>query len=65
MRKSVFSFGIVAENFEVFDNDTFDCQIMWKLDEGAGMEFCWFFRSATFVVRFLDRLLGHDVCLWW
>ena len=25
------------------------------------MEFCWFLRSVTFVVRFLGRLLGHDV----
>ena len=56
---------MVAENFEVSDNDTFDCQIMWKLGEGTGMKFCWFFRSVTFVVRFLDRFLGHDVCLSW
>ena len=28
------------------------------------MEFCWFLRSVTFVVRFLGQLLGRDVCLW-
>ena len=24
-RENVFSFGIIAENFEVFENDIFDC----------------------------------------
>ena len=28
------------------------------------MEFCWFLRSVTFVVRSLGRFLGLDVCLW-
>ena len=28
------------------------------------MEFSWFFRSVTIVVRFLGRFLGRDVCLW-
>ena len=28
------------------------------------MEFCCFLRSVTFVVRFLGRFLGRDVCLW-
>ena len=25
----MFSFGIIAENFEVFENDIFDCQVLW------------------------------------
>ena len=25
-RENVFSFGIIAENFEVFENDIFDCK---------------------------------------
>ena len=27
--KYVFSFGIIAENFEVFENDIFDCKVLW------------------------------------
>ena len=26
------------------------------------MGFCWFLRSVTFVVRFLDQFLGHARC---
>ena len=29
-----FSFGIVAENVKVFDNDSFDCKVLWKLGRG-------------------------------
>ena len=50
----MFSFGIIAENFEVFENYIFDC-----ISEGE-----WFLRSVIIVVRHLDRFLGHDVCLW-
>ena len=32
-RKYVFSFGIIAENFEVFENDIFDCKILWVVGE--------------------------------
>ena len=28
-KKYVFSFGIIAENFEVFENDIFDCKVLW------------------------------------
>ena len=27
----VFSFGIIAENFEVFENDFFDCKVLWVI----------------------------------
>ena len=27
--KYVLSFGIIAENFEVFRDDTFDCKVLW------------------------------------
>ncbi|XP_067047556.1 uncharacterized protein [Acropora muricata] len=27
-----FSFGIIAENFEVFENDTFDCKVSWVVE---------------------------------
>ena len=46
-------FGIIAENFEAFENDIFYCKV-----------FCWCLRCVTFAVRFLGRFLGHDVCLW-
>ena len=25
----MFRFGIIAENFEVFENDVFDCKVLW------------------------------------
>ena len=28
-RENVFSFGIIAENFEVFENYIFDCKFLW------------------------------------
>ena len=28
------SFGIIAENFEVFDNDIFDCKVLWMVRKG-------------------------------
>ena len=27
-------FGIIAENFEVFKNDIFDCKVLWMVGEG-------------------------------
>ena len=27
----VYSSGIVAENFDVFDNDIFDCKVLWMV----------------------------------
>ena len=30
----MFSFGTVAENFEVFENDTFDCKDLWMVGKG-------------------------------
>ena len=30
----MFSFGIVAEDFEVFENDTFDCKVLWMVGKG-------------------------------
>ena len=28
------SLGIIAENFEVFENDIFDCKVEWMVGEG-------------------------------
>ena len=28
-KENVFSFGVIAENFEVFENDIFDCKVLW------------------------------------
>ena len=55
-----YSSGIVAENFDVFENDIFDCKVLWMV---GWMEICSLFRSVTFVVRFLGRFLGRDVFL--
>ena len=33
-RENVFSFGIIAENFEVFENDNFDCKVLWMVSKG-------------------------------
>ena len=30
----MFSFGIIAENFEVFENYIFDCEILWMVGKG-------------------------------
>ena len=32
----MFRFGIIAENFEVFENDIncFDCKVLWMVGEG-------------------------------
>ena len=30
----LFSFGIIAENFEVFENDIFDCKVLWMVGKG-------------------------------
>ena len=30
----MFSFGIIAENFEVFEKDIFDCEVLWMVAEG-------------------------------
>jgi len=29
--KYVFSFGIIAESFEVVENDIFDCKVLWMV----------------------------------
>ena len=33
-RGNVFSFGINVENFEVFENDIFDCKVLCMVGEG-------------------------------
>jgi len=33
-RENVFSFGIIVGNFEVFENDTYDCKVLWMVGEG-------------------------------
>ena len=30
----MFSFGIIANNFEVFENVNFDCNVLWMVGEG-------------------------------
>ena len=35
-RGNMFSFGIIAENFEVFENDIFDEKVLRMVGEGGG-----------------------------
>ena len=30
----MFGFGVIAENFEVFENDTFACKVLWMVGKG-------------------------------
>ena len=30
----MFGSGVIAENFEVFVNDIFDCKVLWMVDKG-------------------------------
>ena len=30
----MFSFGIIAENFQVFENDIFDRKVLWVVGKG-------------------------------
>ena len=47
----MFSFGIIAEKFEVFEKDIFDCKVL-----GVGVKGEWNF--VGFLVRSLVRFLG-------
>ena len=29
-----FGFGFITENFEVFENDIFDCKVLWMVGKG-------------------------------
>jgi len=33
-RENVFGFGVIAENFEVFEIDIFDCKVLWMVGKG-------------------------------
>ena len=57
----MFTFGIIAENFEVFENDIFHWKVLWEV---VKCEFCRFLRSVKFVVRSFVRFLRRGVCLW-
>ena len=43
----MFNFGIIAENFEVFENYIFDYKVLWMVGEGE--QFCWFLRFVVIV----------------
>ena len=49
----MFSFGIIAENFEVFENYIFDCKVWWMVGKGSFCELC----SA------MSRLISWARCL--
>ena len=31
----MFSFGNIAENFEIFENDIFECMVLWIVGKGG------------------------------
>ena len=60
--KYVFSFGIIAESFEVFENDIFDCKVLWMVGKGEWDSVGFLLiRSVKFVARSLGRFLGRGV----
>ena len=40
----MFSFGIIAENFEVFENDIFDCKVLRMVGESEWNSIGFFVR---------------------
>ena len=40
----MFSFGIITEDFEVFENDFFDCEVLWIVAEGEWISVDFFLR---------------------
>ena len=58
----MFSFGTIAENYEIFENDIFDCKVLWMVGESESNSVVFFIMA--FLVWSLGRFLGRDVCLW-
>ena len=42
-RENVFSFGIIAENFEAFENDNFAFKVLWMVGKGKWNSVVFFF----------------------
>jgi len=57
--KYVFSFGIIAESFEVVENDIFDCKVLWMVgaDEWNSVGFFTLWRLQCGIsVDFLETM---------
>ena len=52
----MFSFGIIVENFEVFENDIFDCKVLKMVSEGEWNAVGFFL--LTFVEQSIGDFLG-------
>ena len=48
----MFSFGIIAENFEVCENYIFDCKVLWMVDEGEWNSVGFFDVLGVVMMRF-------------
>ena len=40
-RENMCSFGVIAENFEVFENDIFDCKVLWMVNGILSVSSCY------------------------
>ena len=58
----MFNYGTIAENYEIFENDIFDCKVLWMVGESESNSVVFFIMA--FLVWSLGRFLGRDVCLW-
>ena len=57
----MFSVGIVAQNFAVFENDIFDCKVLWIVGEGEWNSVGFFVLSGLmcgFLVNFSGALFA-------
>ena len=60
-RWNMFSFGIIAESFEVFENNIFDCKVLWMVgaDEWNSVGFFALWRlQCSFSVDFLGAMFA-------
>ena len=46
------SFGIIAKNFEVFENYIFDCKVLWMVGEGKWNSVGFFVLGVLKVARY-------------
>ena len=56
----MFSFGIIAENFEVSENDIFDCKVLWVVGKCE-----WILSVSSFYVvcSAVSRSISWARCL--
>ena len=60
-RENVFSFGVITENFEVFENDNFARSCGWQVRVNGILSVFSFCEACTVVSRSIS---WGGVCLW-